>query len=208
MKHRLLTIIILLLTAVGYWYIAFAQDAAAKMSPPQNVMNIPRQIGQYKQVGEDQEASEYVKKVLRTSTILKRDYYSHNGRPVSLSIVYAGTTRASLHFPEVCLVGQGWDVREQTTMPVGFSFVARRLIIVNGNYTQAMLYWFKTDDKFTGNFFLNSWHWAHNQLLFNPKASAMIKVSTPIINQEKEIAFSALEDFSEKLTPILIDYVK
>lgn len=205
MKHFVLTILLLLATAAVYAGIYKARDAASQAVL--ETLDIPTTIGPYAQLGADEEVTEHVKRVLQTSTILKRRYRTPSGRPVNLSIVYAGTTRGSLHFPEVCLVGQGWTIRDQDVMPVGFQFVATKLVIVSGGHTEAMLYWFKTGDNLTGNFFVNSWHWARNQLTFNQKASAMIKVSTPVVDNDTESAFMALEDFSAKLTPVLMDYV-
>ena len=71
-----------------------------------------------------------------------------------------------------------------------------------------MLYWFKTGDRFTGNFFVNSWHWARNQLTQGASTSAMIKVSAPIGNRDEESVFQLLEDFATKLTPILRDRIE
>jgi len=136
---------------------------------------------------------------------LMRDYVAPSGWPLQLTIVYAGTTRRSLHFPEVCLVGQGWEVREQGAQPVGFMFTAKRLVISNGSDEDAILYWFKTGDKLTGNFFVNSWHWALNQLSFQAPTSAMIKISAPIVNDDRERVFELLDDFARKLTPLLMD---
>jgi EpsI family protein len=137
-----------------------------------------------------------------------RPYQSTQGWPVLLTVVYAGTTRRSLHFPEVCLVGQGWEIAGQETTPVGFSFTAKRLILAKGNRREAVLYWFKTGEEVTGNFFLNSWHWTKNQLLSGTSTSAMIKVSAPIGSQDPEKIFAILEDFALKFSPIMMEKIR
>ncbi|HIJ72478.1 MAG TPA: EpsI family protein [Candidatus Hydrogenedentes bacterium] len=207
MKHYVATILILAIAAAGHESINRAHARAAQERPAQNVLDIPASIGRYKQVGADQEVEEEVQRMLQTSTVLVRNYAGPDGWPLQLTIVYAGTTRRSLHFPQVCLVGQGWEIREQTTMPVGFSFRAQRLVVVKGAQRQAVLYWFKTGERLTGDYFVNSWHWARNQLFSGAATSALVRLSAPIGNRDESAVFSLLEDFAAKFTPILMERV-
>lgn len=208
-RHYAITLLLLLITAIAHESLRLAQVRAAGIDAPVGeVLDIPSRIGEYRSEGEDFEVSEGVRELLQTSHILIRNYQSKGGPPIQLTIVYAGTTRRSLHFPEVCLVGQGWEIREQTSDRVGFSFWAKRLSLVKGTREEAVLYWFKTGDELTGNFFLNSWHWARNQMRFGSPTSAMIKLSTPIVGQSEEQAFGLLEDFALKFTPVLMSRVK
>jgi len=208
MKHYLTSLAILAMTAAVHTGISHVRSRAARQAPPQGVLAVPARIGPYEQAGPDYEVGDNIRRALETSAILMRPYRDRNGWPIQLTIVYAGTTRRSLHFPEVCLVGQGWEVREQTAMPVGFLFTASKLVLVKNDKKDAVLYWFKTGDKFTGNFFVNSWHWARNQLTRGTATSAMIKVSAPMGRRDEESVFLMLEDFAAKLVPILEARVK
>jgi len=208
MKRYIITIIILLITAISFASIQRAHSAAAAKKTPVNVFNIPSSVGDYTQFGDDVDPGEDIKEQLETSAILMRTYRAPTGRHVQLTIVYAGTTRRSLHFPEVCLVGQGWEIGEQSKMPVGFFFDASKLSLVKGERHDAALYWFKTRDNLTGNFFENSWHWACEQLTTGSAASAMIRISTPVLNDGEESAFLLLEDFAVQLTHVLMDYME
>jgi EpsI family protein len=208
MKHYVAVLAVLSATAAWHAGINQARHAAAQARLPGETLSIPAVIGSYAQDGPDTEVSEDVRRTLETSSILGRSYRGPSRWPIELVIVYAGSTRRSLHFPEVCVVGQGWEIREQTTMPVGFTFSATRLILVRNKRSEAVLYWYKTGDQLTGNFFANSWHWAYQQLSKGSATSAMIRVSTPIANDDEEAAFQLLEDFAAKLTPILMERVK
>jgi len=202
------TISILGLVAAASVGIGQKRAVAARNIPAEHVLDIPSQIGPYKQSGPDEEVADNIRQQLKASSILLRPYRSPQGWPVHLTIVYTGISRRSIHFPEVCLVGQGWEVRDKYSDPVGFSFDARRLVLVNGAQQQAVLYWFKTGEKFTGNFVLNSWYWAANQLTFGSSTSAMIKLTAPLVNGREEQVFTILEDFATKIEPILRDRVK
>lgn len=208
MKHYIATIAILLALTGAHFSIQRGQAVAAAQNTPQDVLNIPTAFASYTQRGQDVPISDNVRKILQTSVILMRPYASTDGWPVLLTIVYAGTTRRSLHFPEVCLVGQGWEIIEQESKMVGFSFHAKRLILAKGNRREAVLYWFKTGDHLTGNFFLNSWHWTKNQMLSGTSTSAMIKLSAPIGNQDPEKVFELLDDFASKFTPIMMENIQ
>jgi EpsI family protein len=181
-----------------------AQDAGRRADVPPVVLEMPERIGAYRQYGDEVPVSDHVKRVLQTSQIYIQNYVSREGWPVQLQLVHAGTTRRSLHFPEVCLVGQGWEIRDQKAVPVGFSFDARQLVLFKGDQYEAVLYWFKTGDRFTGNFFINSWYWTYEQLTFGIPSSTMIKLSTPLGGRDEEAAFDMLESFAQKLAPVLM----
>ncbi len=210
-KHLAIPLIILLLLLVstaGHLHILKAQGRNANDASEDTVLDIPSVIGGYTQLGEDIPVAENVKRVLQTSSILTRNYRAPNGRIVSLSMVHAGKTRRSLHFPEVCLVGQGWEVMRQFQAPVGFGFTAQHLVIANGRHKEAVIYWFKTRDQLTGNFFLNSWYWAREQLRpGGTPTSTMTRLSTAIRGQDEESAFFLLEDMAEQLAPVLLQRI-
>ena len=83
-------------------------------------------------------------------------------------------------------MGDGWDIQEQTSYPVGILFTAKRLVLAKGNETEAVLYWFKTGDDFTGNFFLNALDWATEQFTHGAPTSAMIKLTMRVGPQGRE----------------------
>ncbi len=204
-RHAGAIIALLAVTTAVHLAIHAAQDRAAFAAPELTKLDIPSVVADYTQYGEDMDAGDRVREILQTSTILTRNYVSPRGWPVQLTIVYAGTTRGSLHFPEVCLVGQGYEVRGQDSVPVGFMFTAKRLELVKGERNEIVLYWFKTGNHFTGSYFLNTWYWALAKLAFKAPSSAMIRLSTPVGEQGEEACFHVVEDFAMKLAPILSD---
>lgn len=207
MKHYVLVLTILLAATAAHYSIEMSQASAIERSVTDYAFEMPTRIGQYTQYGDDLEVDERTKEVLQTSNILMRNYVGPHGWPVQLSIVHAGATRRSLHFPEVCIVGAGWEVREQNTVPVGILFEARQLVLVKGDQREAVLYWFKTGDKLTGNFFLNAFNWVQNQVTMGDSTSAMIRVSTFVGPQGEEAAFEVLRDFAAQVTPVVLDNV-
>jgi len=194
--------VMLAATAAGHYVILHSHEQAATAQPVQDVFQLPRELGEFQQVGADAEPEQEVKDSLQTNSILMRTYGAPGGRSVQLTIVHAISSRGSLHFPEVCLVGQGWEVSEQIVTPVGFSHTAKRLVIINGDRQEAVLYWFKTGDRFTGNFFLNTWNYIWDTLNLRAPETSLIRMSTRV-RRDKQEAFGLLEEFAGYLTPLL-----
>lgn len=197
----------LVIVAAVHVVILTTQFRAGQSAPAETIGAIPSRIADYVQVGSDETIDPRTAAILETSTVLIRNYNSGSGWPVQLVIVYAGATRRSLHFPEVCLMGSGWELKEQTTTQIGILFSAKRLVLVNGRNRQAVLYWFKTGDYLTGNYFVNALHWTANQMMFASPTSAMIQVATPIGTDGEDAAFAILEDFAVKLYPEIMRHV-
>lgn len=207
MKHYIALVLILCLAAAMHLSILRAHANARVALPAMTELDIPDHIGEYVKQGADVEVEDHVKQVLGTNMILIRNYAAPPQKHVQLTIVHS-TSRRSLHFPEVCLVGGGWEIQTQTTHPVGFFFDAKKLVLVNGEMRQLVLYWFKTGDELTGNFFVNAFHWAKTRLMFGSPTSTMIKVSAILRpGQSPERAFETLEDFALKFTPVLQERV-
>lgn len=204
MIWRIAVVVVLAGTALAHRTLVQAQEEA-RARPEVTLDVVPDRIGGFQQMGTDIEVEQRVFDLLDTPHVLMRNYVSRFGMPVQLTIVYTGENRSSLHFPEVCLTGQGWEIREQYTAPVGVFFVGKRLVLFRGDAEEAVLYWFKTGDYLTGSYFLNSAYWAREQLLFNGVGSMMVKVSTPIGPMGPEPSFQVLDEFAGALTPILTD---
>jgi EpsI family protein len=208
MIHYVVGIAILTASATVHWAINLKRDWAAAADTPAVNLNLPSVVGPYRQNGADIDPGDDVRAALETSDILMRYYTAPNGAPILVTIVYAGQKRRSLHFPEVCFVGQGWEVEQAYAAPVGIEFEARRLVIFRGDEEEAVLYWLKTGKQFTSSTFVNSLLWAKEQLLFGTPTSSMIKLSMPVLKkagQDEEEAFAILDDFASRLGPILLE---
>jgi len=82
----------------------------------------------------------------RDTTILKRTYHANDGRTYAVSIVVAGTTRASIHRPEMCLPAQGFTMTEAKRIAVhvkgAFPQTVRQITAYrSGNDGISLIYW-------------------------------------------------------------------
>lgn len=207
MTRYIVTTSLLVATTVLHLFVRYVQADAALNRAPQELVNLRSEILEFQQIGEDIPASESVRQELETNAILQRNYASAYGGFVQLTIVYAGKTRRSLHFPEVCFTGQGWETRDKFSIPVGLSFVGQGLILQNGDSRQAVLYFFKTGDDLTGNYFANSVSWVRDTFLLRSPSSMLIRISTPVDEQNEDRAIRLLNDFASGLAPILLETI-
>lgn len=200
-------LVVLGVLAFSHVRIVSAQKSANMDAAAPAVLDIPREIADYR-ARKDHEIDETTRAILEGSTIMIRDYAAPGGRYVQLSIVHAGSTRRSLHFPEVCLVGDGWEIVKQHQTPIGILFTAKELVLVKGERSEAVLYWFKTGDHVTGDFFRNAFEWARNQITFGEPTSSMIKITTPISPGGERAAFDTLQDFATKFGPVMMEHIE
>lgn len=207
MYKHLIVLLILMLTAIATIFIARAQNSVAQASSLPELLKIPSEILQFSQARPDSPVSASVRKTLETNTILMRDYVSSYGRPVNLTIVFAEKTRRSLHFPEVCFTGQGWETHGKSSIPVGIQFLGQGLTVQKGDSKKAVLYWFKTGDELTGNYYLNTFYWSADKLLLRNPSTMLIRLSTPVDQQGEARAYQVLSDFASGLTPIIADTI-
>jgi EpsI family protein len=203
-KHLVTITLILLTTALLHWSIKSAQATDARSAPNTQLGKFPTKIGSYEQVGEDLEPDENVQRLILTSNILMRHYAMPNRMPIYLTIVHAETVRSDLHQPEFCLVGQGFEIRNQYSAPVGIMFRGKRLVLERGDAKQVVLYWYKTGVELTDSSMLNTWYWTRHKLFSDtPPSSSLVKLSMYVGPAGEEAAFTVLEDFATKLVPVL-----
>lgn len=208
MTRYAITLLMLLCTAFLHGLIGHVQANVAEAdSLPELRRQVPSQILQFSQAQPDMPVPESVRKNLETNTILMRTYASSSGRPVRLAIVYAEKTRRSLHFPEVCFTGQGWETYGKSAIPVGVHFVGQGLSVQKGDAREAVLYWFKTDRNLTGSYFLNSYYWSRDKLLLRSPSTMLVRLSTPIGSEGEAYAYRILTDFAAGLAPVLLENI-
>ena len=109
--QRLAAMLGVLLVLIGLTVAAcFLFQPAASISEAGVVMHWPDRVLDY--TGTDQEPSEGELKLMPPDTQLaKKLYRNPSGEALNAQIVLSGVEHRSIHRPEICLRGQGWNVR-------------------------------------------------------------------------------------------------
>jgi len=123
-------IILLLAVAIGLAY--FFNPPINLESQAGVVMDLPTTIGDY--FSQKGSISQVELDILPKDTeIARRNYTDTDGHQITCSIVLSGAEQRSIHRPEACLVGQGWTIIGQDTIPIaiasGHELNARKLTL-------------------------------------------------------------------------------
>ncbi|WP_160164536.1 exosortase-associated EpsI family protein [Pedosphaera parvula] len=114
------------------------------------------------------------------TSFVQRHYVSQDGFHTILNVVLMGTDRTSIHKPQFCLRGQGWDIdggksTETTirmTRPYAYDLPVMKLIASRTfsekgrSFTKqgVYVYWFVADNDLTAQHRTRMWHMSMNLL--------------------------------------------
>jgi len=113
---------------MAYWF-----NPATNLEPRAGVvMELPVLMGDY--FGKKGEMSQAEMNILPKDTeLVRRIYADSQGHEITCSIVLSGAEQRSIHRPEACLTGQGWDITGQDYISIplasGHNLTARRLTL-------------------------------------------------------------------------------
>ena len=116
------------LAGISYWF-----DPPANLQPRAGVvMELPLLLGDY--FGKQGEISPSELHILPKDTeFARRVYDDSHGHEITCSIVLSGAEERSIHRPEGCLTGQGWDIIGQDDIAIplasGHPLTARKLTL-------------------------------------------------------------------------------
>jgi hypothetical protein len=184
---------------------------------PGVLMNLPDSIGSY--LGFDTDITEGERHILPQDTeFAKKRYDGFNMSEITTEIVLSGAQRQSIHRPQVCLVGQGWTIQTEETIPITLTGLrvqkVRKLTLVKSEdgkqFMGYFIYWFigkdKTTDDHLERIFLTSWdrivhrinhRWAYVIV------SSILDPSLKVTEQEKRQVLTDLVSFTGQIIPMI-----
>jgi hypothetical protein len=116
----------------------------------------------------------------KDTTFARRLYIATNELPLMFSVLLMGTDRGSIHQPEICLVGQGWQIVKRELdavpmarpyayhLPVMKLFASKRQKAEDGRAVERRglyVYWFVADQHLTARHGQRMWWMARRLLL-------------------------------------------
>ena len=206
--------ILVLLTGLTLLACRLFHDVDTKTEPGV-IMNLPDSIGDYLGFGTDITESERV--ILPRDTEFAKKRYSGFGLPeITTEIVLSGAQRQSIHRPQVCLVGQGWTIQKEETIPItlgdGRVQKVRKLTLVRTQdgvqIVGYFIYWFigkdKTTDDHLERIFLTSWdrivHRVNHRWAY-VIVDAILPPEPKVTAGERQKVLSDLISFARELIP-------
>ena len=209
-----------LFIVVGTTLFLFTNGTPPKGNEMGVVMELPEKIEDYD--GATIEVSDAELEILPPDTEFAKMQYSYNGinydpHRVQFTIVLSGESRTSIHKPEICMQGQGWNLNERKVIPVDVKGKKLEVMAVSVEKDQPLeeggfvamnglyLYWFIGHDSSTPYNSRRMWLTAKQNIVenINPRwayASAFIAVPKEHEKLSSELE-GILSEFVVKIAP-------
>ena len=131
--------------------------------------------------------------ILETRDYLYRRYVTAGAQPIDFCVVFSRDNRKGTHPPDLCLEGGGQDIVAKGDVVLGHvegrgEIRGRSLVVQNGNQREYFLYVYKCGDQYTPSFWKQQLVIFSQGLLGRNPSGALIRVSTPITEDEETAA--------------------
>lgn len=178
---------VVMLAAGGAWW--FSRSMPSVWSQQMAARAVPAElaVGGQAWVGYDVPLDERELIILETRDYLNRRYVGPGRPPVDFSVVFSQDNRKGTHPPDVCLEGAGSDIIAKRDVTVrgadtGRGIPCRELVVGAGAQRLYVLYTYKCADTYTRSFWRQQFVIFLNGLLRRSASGALIRVSTPIVD--------------------------
>lgn len=199
------------LLAIGALFLGLRSEAAARLPERQPFATFPSSIGQW--LGKSKRLSWEVAEVLAADDYLHA-FYAKSGAddPINLFMAfYQGQTDGrAIHSPEVCIPGDGWEIRslERVAVPLvagrDGTLSVNRAIVQKGLSRQLVYYWFEQRGRQLTDEFEVKWWILWDGLVRNRTDGTLVRLTTPVFEDGGEAAADRrLRGFLEAVYPEL-----
>ncbi len=193
--------ILIIVSIVGlssYLPARFEAAAEAKVSA------FPKTIGDWQSTNIQLSKNDYA--ILETTNLIMREYKNPKGEIVYLYIVYSGDNRNVVHPPEICYTGGGATIIEKSVLPLNNSLKVNKFVIEEKDSLQLVVYWFKSGDLQTYNYFKQQLKVVIDRTLRKKTSGALIRLSTDIKDGNENAALQLIKSFVAQTTPLVEKY--
>jgi EpsI family protein len=180
--------------------------------PP--LSTFPTQLGNWNstEVALDKETLE----VLGAGDFMERMYQDPAGNlpDVDLFLAYFASQRTgdTIHSPQHCLPGAGWNAEEKTGLTLAFPghapFPVNRYVISKGESRRLVLYWYWAHDRGVASEYWAKFYLVKDAIRMNRSDGALVRITTSMFPGETpEAAQQRILPFSSLVVPLLDDYI-
>ncbi|HQA83065.1 MAG TPA: VPLPA-CTERM-specific exosortase XrtD [Syntrophales bacterium] len=172
----------------------------------------PLQVGQW--TGTPQQIERQFIEALDFSDYTMIDYSNHQGQTINLYIAYYESQRKgeSIHSPETCLPGSGWDFREADGKPVvnadNRSFHVTLAYMTKGETEELVYYWFPQRGRILTSLYQLKFYAFWDALTKQRTDGALIRIITPVYPAEnRKTAEARLHGFTREIAPLIDQFI-
>jgi EpsI family protein len=202
--------VILLMATLG---LAQGVEFREKIPPAKSFASFPLQVGEWS--GKRERMDQIFVDELDLSDYVIVDYVN-GGRGVNFYTAYYESQRKgeSIHSPETCLPGSGWEFRNagSLTLPLadrrGGPMRVNKAFMVKGNSQQLAYFWFPQRDRVLTNAWELKLYNFWDALTRQRTDGALVRVITPVYpNETINDADKRLAAFTKEIVPVLNEFL-
>ncbi|HVN95172.1 MAG TPA: VPLPA-CTERM-specific exosortase XrtD [Syntrophorhabdaceae bacterium] len=205
----LATVIILILT----FSLSRGVDFRQKVPISKPFSQFPMRVGAWH--GARGEMEQEFLDVLKFSDYIMADYTDRSGKSVNFYVAYYQDQRKgeSIHSPETCLPGSGWDFNEagNVIIPAGGGrspMKVNRAFIIKDSSRELVYYWFPQRGRILTNLYQLKIYTFWDALTKRRTDGALVRIITPVSEKEKLVdAEARLQGFVQEIVPVLDEYI-
>ena len=194
--------LMLIVGALG-WYLRLAPEFQVDASP---LNDVPTQIGRWKST--DLPLASVVESELRADFNFQRTYLTRSGDKIWLYVGYYGTARGGRpeHTPRGCYTGAGWGIESSRIVEIDSNdeFRANEYLIEQRGEQRLVHFWYRSYRRtgLLGGLDQNIDRLL-GRLLDGRADGALVRISTPISENDTTAARGRLLSFASLLDPLL-----
>ncbi len=173
----------------------------------------PSQLGEWRQVGNDQRFDPQVENVLLADDYVSRSYALPDGSVVSVYVGYYATQRTGVtyHSPMNCLPGSGWTMYDPARVQINHSdgkrsFEANRFIVQNGSDRQLLIYWYQGRGRAVASEYWDKVFTVIDSAKRRRSDGAMVRLMTSAATSEAK-ALEITSDLAGQMAGVLPSFV-
>jgi len=153
--------------------------------------------------------------VLGVDDYVNRAYRDQALQTIGVYIGYYGSQRqgASIHSPQNCLPGSGWQpvAASRTTIEgAGVSLPVNKYIVQKGLERQVVLYWYQGRGRAVANEYVNKFRLMLDQATLHRSDGALVRIVSPVAGTGDgalQQASASADQFARALYPRLTPYL-
>lgn len=207
--HFVVTVIVLL----GVFAIANTFEFREKMSARKPFSQFPMVVGEWR--GTRQALDQQFIDTLKFSDYIRANYYDRQGKTASWYVAYYDDQRkgGSIHSPETCLPGSGWDFRKAGTILIttGAGLPAMRVnqaFLEKEGLREIVYYYYPMRSKVLTELYQIKLHNFWDAAIRRRTDGALVMATTPIYPAEtQKEAGQRLQKFVTEMKPVLDEFL-
>jgi EpsI family protein len=124
-----------------------------------------------------------------------------------------GSAENSIHPPNHCLPGSGWDIIDNRMVEIDMPGLSerpatvKRLVIARGNHRQLTYYWYQGRGHVTAQDWEKILRVGLDRALSGRTDGALIRFTVPILNQDERSAEASFRDLAPQILALIPAYV-